>query len=123
LTDGDILFEFYSFVSAMTAATVDDRGGTQTNAIGPMSSALSTSSSKQRFGQFSTHVDVHQSRHVPISTGRLDTKATAARLPTKAHSLAEVYLLFFFISLPYISLSSLHSIFWHFSVYLRPSVP
>jgi len=94
LTNSDILFKFYSFVPVMTAATVDDRGGTQTNSVGPMSSALSTSSSKQRFGQFSTLVDVHQSRHVPVSTGRLDTKATAARLPTKAHSLAEVYLSF-----------------------------
>ena len=94
MTNGDILFEFYSFVSAMTVATVDDTGGTQTNTVGPMSSVLSTSSSKQRFGQFSTLVDVHQSRPVPVSTGRLDTKATAARLPTKAHSLAEVYLSF-----------------------------
>ena len=71
-------------------ATTDDIGRIQTNTTartGPMASSMS---SKQR--QFPVSVDVHQSSRVPVSTNRSETTAMKARLPTKAHSLAEVYL-------------------------------
>jgi len=79
-------------VFVLTAANADDNGGTQRVTTGPILSALPTTMSNKRLKPFLTPVDVHRSRPFPVY--RFDRSATAVRLPTKAHSLAEVHLLF-----------------------------